>query len=233
MFYNFRVTPEHRDFLRFLWYDDDLTTIKTYRMKVHIFGATSSPGVATFGLRKLAQDNIALSREAASFLNDNFYVDDGIISTENVQSAKDLISTTREMCSKGNLRLHKFVSNKAEVLADLPDSEKEAEASSFNSIVPTQRTLGVSWCLKTDQLCFTSNINIKPFTRRGILSTVAQVYDPIGLVSPFTLLGKNILQETCRLGLDWDDPIDTQLTTRWKDWIQQLVVLIVFVSTAV
>ncbi|KAF6037890.1 hypothetical protein EB796_003801 [Bugula neritina] len=141
-------------------------------------------------------DNIALSEEAASFLTKDFYVDDGIFSTDDVQAAKQLLSAARGMCSKGNLRLHKFVSNKAEVLVDLPRSEIEAEASSFNSIVPTQRTLGVSWCLKTDQLCFTSNINVKPFTRRGILSMAAQVYDPIGLVSPFILLGKNILQET-------------------------------------
>ncbi|XP_067931866.1 uncharacterized protein [Watersipora subatra] len=140
-------------------------------------------------------DNIEISKSAAEFLKDNFYVDDGIFSVDDIRTAKDLVNSAREICSKGNLRLHKYVSNEPAALADLPESEKETEAISFNSIMPTQRTLGVSWCLQSDQLCFTSNIDARPLSRRGILSTVAQVYDPIGLVSPFTLMGKNVLQD--------------------------------------
>ena len=225
MFYNFRVSQNHRNFLRFVWYSDDLSTVKTFRMRVHIFGATSSPGVATFGLRRLAEDNIEISKSAAEFLKDNFYVDDGIFSVDDIQTAKDLVNSAREICSKGNLRLHKYVSNEPAALADLPESEKETEAISFNSIMPTQRTLGVSWCLQSDQLCFTSNIDARPLSRRGILSTVAQVYDPIGLVSPFTLKGKNVLQDVCRKGLDWDEQIDLDTTSSWEAWTRQLATI--------
>jgi hypothetical protein len=58
MFYSILVKEDHRDFLRFLWYEnnDPEGKIMEYRMKVHIFGNTSSPAVATFGLRKTAQD---------------------------------------------------------------------------------------------------------------------------------------------------------------------------------
>ena len=52
MFHNFAVNPEHRDFLRFLWFkDNDINqSIVEYKMNVHLFGAVSSPGVATSGL---------------------------------------------------------------------------------------------------------------------------------------------------------------------------------------
>ena len=54
MFHSFYVIPEHRDFLRFLCFEDnDLERpIVEYRMNVHLFGAASSPAVSNFGLRE-------------------------------------------------------------------------------------------------------------------------------------------------------------------------------------
>ena len=44
----------------------------------------------------------------------------------------------------------------------------------------------------------------------------------MGLVSPFVLLGKQILQEACAAGLDWDDELPDPLKQRYKDWCDQL-----------
>ena len=56
MFHSFKVKGEHRDLLRFLWFNDNDPNgeITEYRMKVHIFGITSSPAVANHGLQKTA-----------------------------------------------------------------------------------------------------------------------------------------------------------------------------------
>ena len=51
---------------------------------------------------------------------------------------------------------------------------------------------------------------------------IASVFDPMGLVSPFVLLGKQILQEVCLLGLYWDAPLPDPLITRYKNWCEQL-----------
>ena len=58
MFHNFALNPEHRDFLRFLWFKDgDINQpMVEYRMNVHLFGAVSSPGVANFGLMATAKE---------------------------------------------------------------------------------------------------------------------------------------------------------------------------------
>ena len=58
MFHSFHVNPSHRDFLRFLWFEDNVIgkPIIEYRMNVHLFGNGPSPAVATFGLRKTAVD---------------------------------------------------------------------------------------------------------------------------------------------------------------------------------
>lgn len=57
MFYGFLVREDHRDYLRFLWHkDNDLTKeVMEFIMRVHVFGNSSSPAVAIYGLRRAAQ----------------------------------------------------------------------------------------------------------------------------------------------------------------------------------
>ena len=58
MFYQVRVPAGDRSLLRFLWWPDgDLSRpLEEYHMNVHLFGATSSPAVANFALRRTAED---------------------------------------------------------------------------------------------------------------------------------------------------------------------------------
>lgn len=49
---------EHINFLRFLWWPggDFAQAFQEYRMKVHLFGAASSPSCANYALRRTADD---------------------------------------------------------------------------------------------------------------------------------------------------------------------------------
>ena len=61
-------------------------------MKVHLFGAVSSPGCANFGLKRAADDGeFEFGEAAANFVCNNFYVDDGLISVFSVREAIDLL----------------------------------------------------------------------------------------------------------------------------------------------
>lgn len=96
MFHQVHVNEEHRDLLRFLWWDQGDTTKEPtkYRMTVHLFGATSSPGCANLALRTAADDSKDdLGVEAASFIKENFYVDDGLRSVPTVPEATKLTRT--------------------------------------------------------------------------------------------------------------------------------------------
>jgi hypothetical protein len=64
-----------------------------------------------------------------------------------------------------------------------------------------------------------------PLTRRGILSTIGSIYDPLGLVAPVLLVGKQLLQELCHEGTDWDDPVPDQIRIRWEKWRNELCLL--------
>ena len=225
MFYNFFVDTADRNYLRFLWLDEKMNTVE-YRMTVHLFGATSSPGVATFGLRTIAQQYADSLPQAVSFIKNDFYVDDGITSVASEEKALALINETRDICSNGNLRLHKFTSNSREVLSKLPLSEINKDLQNvdlFQDKLPTERTLGMEWCVDSDTFKFTNNLKEKPATRRGILSMISQIYDPLGLLAPFVLQGKMILQKACLENNTWDAEVNAGLRVQWIDWLKQLV----------
>ena len=96
-----------------------------------------------------------------------------------------------DLCKVGNFRLQKFVSTSKHLMYGIPGSEENpAVKYLFNGW--SQRALGMEWTLARDWLAFASNLEEKPATRRGILSTVAQIWDRSGLLTPYTLMGKNI-----------------------------------------
>ena len=62
----------------------------------------------------------------------------------------------------------------------------------------------------------------QPLTRRGILSMVSSIFDPLGFLAPFTMKAKCLLQELCKLQLGWDEKIQEHLTLQWNDWLKDL-----------
>jgi hypothetical protein len=100
MCHSFTVKEEHRDFLRFLWYNDNHPdgAVIEYRMKVHLFRNTSSPAVAAFGMRKTAQvEEARFGSDAREFVERDFYVDDGLKSLPGSAESIDLLRRTQAM----------------------------------------------------------------------------------------------------------------------------------------
>ncbi|XP_028298181.1 uncharacterized protein LOC114460481 isoform X2 [Gouania willdenowi] len=228
MFHQFHVTLQDQDYLRFLWWEHgDLSAPPSvFRMKVHLFGAASSPGCANFGLKHLAsQGENKFAPSTVKFIQKNFYVDDGLVSVMSEVEAIKLVKEARELCSTGKLRLHKFISNSETVIRSLPKEECAESVKDLNLALGEpliERALGVQWCISSDEFQFRITVKEHPITRRGILCTVASVYDPLGFVSPFILRGKQILQQLCQEKVGWDEPLSDHLRTQWEAWLLDL-----------
>ena len=227
MFHRFHVSSEDRDYLRFLWWEggDSKTEPKEYRMRVHLFGAASSPGCANYGMKYLASQAEKDYPAAANFIKKHFYVDDGLISVDSVDTAIKLVKEAQKLCAKGRLHLHKFISNNREVLESIPDSERASGVQDVDlsrEELPVHTVLGVKWSVNSDTFSFNVSLDEKPATRRGILSTVASVFDPLGFLAPFLLLGKKILQEMCQKGIGWDEQLPAELKPQWENWLNDL-----------
>lgn len=79
MFHQVHVSDKHTNFLCFLWWPngDTAQVPQACHIKVHLFGAASSPSCANYALRRTAEDNAEhLPPEVVSTVNNNFYVDD-------------------------------------------------------------------------------------------------------------------------------------------------------------
>ena len=206
MFHSFHVAPEHQNFLRFLWYKDNDPSkeIIENKMTVHLFGNGPSPAIATFGLRKTADDGEEKYGKATrDFIHRNFYMDDGLTSCPTESETISLVRNAQAMLATANPRLHKVVSNSVTVMEALPAEDRAKSVKDLDlrrDILPTQRSLGVHWDIEKDQFTFRVSLLEKPFTHRGVLSIVNSVYDPLGLASPVILEGKLILQQLVPMG---------------------------------
>ena len=229
MFHRFYVREEDRDYLRFLWWpggDVNLDPV-TYRMKVHLFGAKSSPGCANFGLKYLAGLHKDEHPDGAHFIQNEFYVDDGMTSKETISETIKTFHDAKSICSKGSIVLHKVMSNSPEVMEHIPEEDRVKELRSLElgkDELPVLTMLGIKWDAESDNLFFELNSPVTDApTRRIILSIVAAIFDPLGWLSPFTLIGKSILQSLCRKGIGWDDSVGNELTKQWREWTEQFV----------
>ena len=192
-------------------------------MTRHLFGAVSSMGCANIGLKSIADDYEHVhGSDAADFIRDCFYVDDGLCSVANEELAVDLIKRSVSLCKEGGIELAKFVSSSTNVLKSLDPTLIASKVKVDFSEPVNERALGVHWHVNDDNFFYSTQQPPEIYTRRKVLSTIASVFDPIGLVSPFILLRKQILQEVCSLGLGWDASLPDPLITRYKNWCEQL-----------
>ena len=231
MFHQVRVHPKDVDALRFLWFPNgDLSKDpEEYQMLVHLFGGVWSPCCASYALRKTAVDNAdRYGLEVTETVRRNFYVDDLLKSMKDAESAIRMYKEVTELLSHGGFHLTKWTSNKREALEVIPDSELSKELKNVDfekDTLPTERALGLQWNTEQDKFQYNIGLKDKPETRRGILSIVSSVYDPLGFVSPFILRAKMILHQLCRKKLAWDDPVPEEELQCWKQWLAELQTL--------
>ncbi|CAC5416723.1 unnamed protein product [Mytilus coruscus] len=229
MFHQFKVPESDRDFLQFLWWKDgDIHSENEpleYRMKVHLFGAASSPGCANYGLKYLAKLQEVKYLDASHFIQYDFYVDDGLTSVETETQAIKLVNDAQRVCVNEGLRLHKFISNRVNVMDSIPHSERASGVKDLNLALenlPVERALGVQWSVEEDVFSFQTKIQNTLPTRRNMLSIVASIFDPLGFVCPFLLKGKRILQGMCQNGVGWDDMLPNSMSSEWQSWIDDI-----------
>lgn len=148
MFYQFDVYENQRDFLRFLRIaDDSMSEVVDYRMTVHLYGATSSPACATYGLRTIASNHHDPSNEssvlAKQFITHDFYVDDGICSVSDIKTACELANNARSICRESGVQLHKFLFSSVDLMKSIPASECAASVKCLDlnhASLPFERT---------------------------------------------------------------------------------------------
>lgn len=222
MFHQVRVPVEQRDYLRFLWSPGRLHTIKEYRLNVHLFGGTWSPAACSYALRRCADEHGEhYPPECANVVQNHFYVDDMLISVETKQEAEVLVNNLPKLLSEGGFTLAKWTANDTKLLENLPEHliSKETQRSRITGDPEVEETaLEMVWHAHKDTFGYKSQLGSKPHTKRGLLSGLSSIFDPLGLVSPFILGARILVQELHRLKLGWDDKVPQNIEHKWLQW---------------
>ncbi|XP_070493036.1 uncharacterized protein [Chironomus tepperi] len=95
----------------------------------------------------------------------------------------------------------------------------------------TTKVLGCNWDTVSDSFVFqlerntfiklVTEFNHHP-TKRDQASTIARIFDVLGLISPFLIRGKILLQRSWKLKINWDDPIPEEMQQEWKTWLAEI-----------
>ena len=85
-----------------------------------------------------------------------------------------------------------------------------------------EKVLGMQWHIKGDYFTFDIHVNKKPFTKQGLLSMTASVYDPLGFVAPVIVEARLLLQDLCKQKANWDSVISEEVKVRWSRWLEEL-----------
>jgi hypothetical protein len=228
MFHQVKVSAHHRDCLRFLWWPSGEISgeAQVYRMKSHLFGGIWSPSCCSVALKKTAEDNKSgYGLDVLKTVERNFYVDDCLKSVRDESQAISLIDQLRRLLASGGFKLTKWSSNSRPVLMSVPVQDRAKDIKGTNLLLdelPSERALGMQWNIETDLLGYRIVVRAKQQTRRGILSIVSGVYDPLGFIGPFILPAKQIMQELCRKRINWDDSLPEFESSAWNRWLNDL-----------
>ena len=90
-----------------------------------------------------------------------------------------------------------------------------------------EKVLGLAWDCENDTLHFNfQHIADKAkgleATKRNVLSLLASLFDPLGMVSPVTVGMKVLFQEICNSKFDWDEVLTGEIKRKWDKWVQDL-----------
>lgn len=86
------------------------------------------------------------------------------------------------------------------------------------------KTLGLRWNPRDDCLRYHSSYEAssKQLTKRIILSMIAQIFHLLGLIGPFVIRSRVMLQHLWKLKIGWDSTIPEDVANRWTTYCNQL-----------
>ena len=194
-FLNVEIADEHRDFLRFLWYDnvnDDDARVIIYRFLRVVFGVNSSPFLLGATVRHHLDKYTTTQPEFVDKFIEDLYVDDSTSGIDDVAEGVDFYHKAKAILSAGGFDLRKWITNDSNLQSYINDQEniitdKNSDINDNVTYLESQliendslfaKVLGIDWDTETDEFVFrfTNFIEkartLEP-TKRNILKVAA------------------------------------------------------------
>lgn len=218
MFRQILIHPDQTCMQKILWQKNIDDKVRVYNLQTVTYGTSCAPYLATRTLQQLALDEGGKFPLAAAAMDD-FYMDDCLSGSSDLQQAKTLRNELIQLLSRGGMTLHKWCSNHP----DLQIGDKKIHPFEHSSEEKTVKTLGIQWNTSADsfyyKVCIDSSM---VFTKRSVLSQIARIYDPLGLIGPVISKAKIFLQRLWLLKIAWHDTLPQPVALEWQKFVSLL-----------
>ncbi|XP_053686315.1 uncharacterized protein LOC128735856 [Sabethes cyaneus] len=234
MFRQIQIAEADRPLQSILWRTDTGEDAETYELTTVTYGTKPAPFLATRTLKQLAMDEQALFPLAARAASEDVYMDDILTGIDDAEAALEMRVQLMEMLRKGGFRLRKWASNCPTVLQGIPEEDLaviKADGYELDSD-PAVKTLGLIWHPNRDVLKFRFKIpelsQDERLSKRKVLSIIATLFDPLGLIGTVITTAKVFMQLLWCLKdedgkkLDWDHWLPASVEREWRNFHAQL-----------
>ena len=225
-FLNVGIAKNHRDYLRFLWFDDVFSknpNIIIFRFLRVLFGLVCSPFLlnATIQLH-MNQPGVYDPAFVQQFLRD-LYIDDSTVGVHSNEEGFKFHQKAKSAMKDAGFDLRKWASNSKDLIRRIC----KREGVEYHEEDVVKGVLGLQWDTLSDTFVFSflnllsETVGVTP-TKRFILRIAASFYDPIGWIIPIIIQARIIFQSVCKTKVDWDDSLNDEIVAEWENVLRNL-----------
>lgn len=202
MFRAISLNPEQTSLQRVLWRDSKSEPLKCLEVNRVCYGTKCAPYLTCRTLMHLADTHTSTHKLAADCIHSSGYMDDYLCGSQSLDQCLQLCTELVDLLSKAGFQLHKWSTNHPDIYSHVMNSSSTTHDTNLHTsqsnlqtyTLPTQDTLQIN----------IPEANDAPYTKRNILSQIAQIFDPIGILAPTTILGKILMQDIWKQNIGWD-----------------------------
>ncbi|XP_054708996.1 uncharacterized protein LOC129218696 [Uloborus diversus] len=149
--------------------------------------------------------------------------DDLISGAKSDKEVYYISSTASDIFKEAGMNLRKFNTNSVK-LRKMWEEKGMCETAELRN--DTLKILGLLWNTDSDSLHFDvpdfrEDCKINP-SKRVVLKSVLKIFDLLGILLPFTVRMKSLLQETWQRGIGWDENLPNDLKYEWESWCSEI-----------
>ncbi|OXU17668.1 hypothetical protein TSAR_006655 [Trichomalopsis sarcophagae] len=146
-------------------------------------------------------------------------------SLTSADTLEDILSIREEMIqllNRGGFVIRKWSSNHPSALENIAKKIFDLDCGIQSS--PIKKTLGVVWDSQLDFFSYSVDPEdpVSTSTKRKLLSQIAKVFDPLGLLGSLMLYAKTLVQECWRANITWDESLPQNIHTKWISLAEEL-----------
>ncbi|XP_022162437.1 uncharacterized protein LOC111028196 [Myzus persicae] len=220
------VAPNHRTYQQIVWRPDPDQELQQFQLNTITYGTVPASFLATACLHRLADEESNSYPDACNAIKQDFYMDDNLGGADSLQEAITLRDNIIGVLLKGGFDLRKWTASDPELLTGLANKENDPTLI-LDLSENSAKILGLRWDPSGDVFKYEVKLSERKtiVTKRQILTEIATIFDPLGLISLVVIKAKIKMQRLWAMGIGWDETLPEETMLDWYKFRESLLLL--------